>query len=212
MADFVEETVPPKKRQKLDVNEPAECYQDEPIIIEKSGKIRNAEDTDEKCSEADFSSHINPRIDSSESKNFSCETKETRKVNLTETGNYKGHRTEHEVGIFEYISTHKGFSGTLKQRYSDFVVHEMDLQGRTVHLSDTSLPPELIKERLESSVLLAEAIKKLEDLVNSEDKTVKLVVMEEDDKEKRTLVHREIREKFPSLGQCVCLWYKLNST
>lgn len=120
-----------------------------------------------------------------------------------ESGGYKVHRTEVKVGISEYVSELEGFSGTLKQRYSDFVVNERDFEGKTVHLTDTALPAEFIKERLESSVLLVEAIKKLEDLVKGDDKTVKVVVEVEDDKERRTLVHREIREKFPMLGEWV---------
>lgn len=42
---------------------------------------------------------------------------------------------EHDVGITCYISNLPGFRGVLKQRYSDFIVHEVDLDGKVVELS-----------------------------------------------------------------------------
>ena len=42
--------------------------------------------------------------------------------------------TEHDVGIIEYISTLQGIPGVLKQRYSDFVVWEIDTDGEIVKL------------------------------------------------------------------------------
>lgn len=41
---------------------------------------------------------------------------------------------ERKVGITEYASTHDGFSGVVKARYSDFVVHEVDLNGNVARL------------------------------------------------------------------------------
>ena len=50
------------------------------------------------------------------------------------------------VGITEYASTHAGFRGTLKYRYSDFIVREVSLAKEIVRLTDTSdrvsLPPD----------------------------------------------------------------------
>lgn len=47
---------------------------------------------------------------------------------------------ENEVGITQYINesnrTGGGFFGTIKQRYSDFLVNEIDLNGEVVHLLD----------------------------------------------------------------------------
>lgn len=42
---------------------------------------------------------------------------------------------EHDVGITCYISNLPGFRGVLKQRYSDFIVHEVDLDAKVVELS-----------------------------------------------------------------------------
>ena len=110
------------------------------------------------------------------------------------------HRLECDVGITQYCSTHEGFSGILKQRYSDFLVNEINLDGKTVHLTSTELPEVFVQEEIENSVLPSEMLQKLQDFVNSEDTTSKLVVATEDDKEQRTLIHREIRQKFPFLG------------
>ena len=47
---------------------------------------------------------------------------------------------ENEVGITQYINeanrTGGGFFGTIKQRYSDFLVNEIDLNGQVVRLLD----------------------------------------------------------------------------
>ncbi|KAG7253644.1 hypothetical protein CRUP_008601, partial [Coryphaenoides rupestris] len=51
--------------------------------------------------------------------------------------------TELDVGILKFISEHQGFSGILKERYSDFVVHEINREGKTVQLDDLSIPPEV---------------------------------------------------------------------
>lgn len=59
---------------------------------------------------------------------------------------YKGKRvqaeqlTESEVGITEYISKLDGFSGVIKARFSDFQVNEIDVEGKTAKLTDTSIP------------------------------------------------------------------------
>ncbi|CAJ2631517.1 unnamed protein product [Trifolium pratense] len=42
---------------------------------------------------------------------------------------------EHDVGISCYISNLPGFRGVLKQRYSDFIVHEVDSDGKVIELS-----------------------------------------------------------------------------
>ena len=118
----------------------------------------------------------------------------------SESKDTTSHRSECDVGISQYCSKHEGFCGILKQRYSDFLVNEINIDGRTVHLTSTELPEVFIQEEIENSVLPSEVLKKLEDFVSKEDKTSKLVVATEDDKEQRTLIHREIRQKFPMLG------------
>lgn len=59
------------------------------------------------------------------------------------TGNSFKTVQETDVGITEYVNeTYKsggGFFGTIKQRYSDFQVNEIDLQGNVVHLVDEGI-------------------------------------------------------------------------
>lgn len=119
---------------------------------------------------------------------------------LSASTNIEKHRSESDVGISQYCSQNKGFSGILKQRYSDFLVNEINLDRRTVHLTNTELPKEFLKEELDCAVLPPEILQKLQNMVNDGDKSSKIVVATEDDKEQRTQIHREIRLKFPMLG------------
>ncbi|XP_060948687.1 pseudouridylate synthase 7 homolog isoform X1 [Limanda limanda] len=114
--------------------------------------------------------------------------------------------TELDVGILKYVSEHEGFSGILKERYSDFVVHEISKLGKIVHLDDLSIPaePEEVQEPeqqpMDTDVLTEEQKKLLGELQlfkNKED-NVFIEVMD-DTKEKRTLVHKAIKTLFPGL-------------
>ncbi|PIK53504.1 putative pseudouridylate synthase 7-like [Apostichopus japonicus] len=49
---------------------------------------------------------------------------------------------EGDVGISTYIGDHKGFTGIIKERYEDFVVHEIDEKNQVVHLTDFTCPIE----------------------------------------------------------------------
>ncbi|XP_029008308.1 pseudouridylate synthase 7 homolog isoform X2 [Betta splendens] len=114
--------------------------------------------------------------------------------------------TELDVGILKYISDHEGFSGILKERYSDFVVHEINKQGKIVHLDDLSVPaeaadvPEAEQQSNETDVLTAVQKQELGELqlFKNKEGNVSIEVME-DTKEKRTLVHKAIKTQFPGL-------------
>ncbi|XP_007030612.2 PREDICTED: multisubstrate pseudouridine synthase 7 isoform X2 [Theobroma cacao] len=54
--------------------------------------------------------------------------------------------TESDVGILCFISHLPGFRGILKQRYSDFIVNEVDTEGNVVHLTSLDAPPEAVQE------------------------------------------------------------------
>ncbi|XP_067861118.1 pseudouridylate synthase 7 homolog isoform X2 [Heptranchias perlo] len=108
---------------------------------------------------------------------------------------------EHDVGITKFVSMHQGFSGILKERYSDFVVHEINKDGKVVLLDDLSVPAN-DEEPSEDifSVLSAQDKQRLEDLQlfkNKEDSVVIEVV--EDTKEKRTVIHQAVKSLFPGL-------------
>lgn len=53
---------------------------------------------------------------------------------------------ESDVGISCFISQLPGFRGVLKQRYSDFIVNEVDTDGNVVHLTCLDAPLESVKE------------------------------------------------------------------
>ena len=81
--------------------------------------------------------------------------------------------SEQSVGITGCVSPGKGFLAATKQRWSDFIVREVDLQGRVVRLTKPATPPTnrdgkewlgftLYKENVESNFAmarLAEALK-----------------------------------------------------
>ncbi|KAK9810547.1 hypothetical protein WJX72_012558 [[Myrmecia] bisecta] len=48
--------------------------------------------------------------------------------------------TEKDVGIECWVNALPGFTGILKQRYSDFKVNEVDLAGRVVRLTTITSP------------------------------------------------------------------------
>ncbi|XP_059916356.1 pseudouridylate synthase 7 homolog [Gadus macrocephalus] len=114
--------------------------------------------------------------------------------------------TELDVGILKFISEHKGFSGILKERYSDFVVHEINREGKTVQLDDLSIPPE--EEEApepepaaeDPDVLTEEQKKELGELqlFKNKEGDVSIEVVD-DTKEKRTQIHKAIKTQFPGL-------------
>ncbi|KAJ7329573.1 hypothetical protein JRQ81_015747 [Phrynocephalus forsythii] len=109
--------------------------------------------------------------------------------------------TELDVGITKFVSPHKGFSGILKERYSDFVVHEIAKDGHIIHLDDFTVPvddedpPEEIV-----TVLSAEDKQRLEELqlFKNKEGSVAIEVIE-DTKEKRTVIHQAVKSLFPGL-------------
>ncbi|KAK2842542.1 hypothetical protein Q5P01_012742 [Channa striata] len=114
--------------------------------------------------------------------------------------------TELDVGILKYVSDHQGFSGILKERYSDFVVHEINKQGKIVQLDDLTIPAdaEEVKEAQqqpnESDILTEEQKKQLGELqlFKNKESNVSIEVID-DTKEKRTLVHKAIKTQYPGL-------------
>lgn len=107
---------------------------------------------------------------------------------------------ETDVGITEYISQHKGFNAILKQRYSDFVVNEIDISGDIVQLTDISPPKN--EERTIQDVtdrLSSEDIKKLQELTEKKDKSTSVYIEVADDKAERTKIHQAIRDGFLGL-------------
>lgn len=129
---------------------------------------------------------------------------------------------ESDVGIIKFLSADiPGFSGQIKQRYTDFLVYEIDEQGNVVHLKDKgfkmpkkerpSAEENKAQQELESKRRLgftvdAELRQQLVDLLGEEDvKKIEEVYrtaqkMETsgsfDDKNVRSKIHQLLREAF----------------
>ena len=134
--------------------------------------------------------------------------------------------SENDVGITEYINEFAGISGILKQRYSDFVVRERNLERQLVKLTDTKykepecnksvteeLVPEEEKSAKDSCPLSDEDMAKITswlEKVEKEECKEKLVLSADNDKGHRTLVHEFIREKYEQLGTESCYFSMKN--
>lgn len=109
--------------------------------------------------------------------------------------------SEKDVGILEFVSNLPGFHGVLKQRYTDFIVSERDLEGNIVHLTDTSIPQDEKTKEFDVDILSQDEKEKIQQVVDDEEKKISVTLTPDDDKEHRRLVHRAIRENFSSLGK-----------
>ncbi|XP_050956236.1 pseudouridylate synthase 7 homolog isoform X2 [Labeo rohita] len=113
--------------------------------------------------------------------------------------------SEADVGILKFISEHKGFSGILKERYSDFVVHEISKEGKTVRLDDLSVPADVEENSPDCSaaevqVLTEEQKQQLDELQLFKNKEGSVAIeVQEDSKEKRTLLHKAVKTLYPGL-------------
>ncbi|KAF7805197.1 multisubstrate pseudouridine synthase 7 [Senna tora] len=128
---------------------------------------------------------------------------------------------ESDVGIFCYISNLPGFRGVLKQRYSDFIVNEVDRDGNVVHLSSLDAPAEIVEEKgmqtsdttnisyaslIESFKSLAgnsdaELLEEFLNQLNSGggDSVSPIVLSPDSDKSHRTAMHNFFKENFKFL-------------
>ncbi|KAL5013397.1 hypothetical protein ScPMuIL_007667 [Solemya velum] len=106
---------------------------------------------------------------------------------VTEEGVYM---REHDMGITEYISTHKGFHAIIKQRYSDFIVNEIDMDGKVVHLTDVTVQKDEMKEK-ESTKPDSSHVGVVQ--------TLSYIRVGGEDKQRRKKLHQAVREGFPEL-------------
>lgn len=109
--------------------------------------------------------------------------------------------SEKDVGIVEFVSNLPGFHGVLKQRYTDFIVSERDLQGNLVRLTDASIPQDEKSKEFDLDILSAEEREKIKQVVDDEEKKKSVTLNPDDDKDHRRLVHRAIRANFSCLGK-----------
>lgn len=111
--------------------------------------------------------------------------------------------SEKDVGILEFVSNLPGFHGVLKQRFTDFIVRERDLEGNLVRLTDTSVPQDAKTKEFDLDVLSQEEKEKIQQVIDDEEKNMSVTLAPDDDKEHRRLVHRAIRENFSNLGKLI---------
>ncbi|KAK2715888.1 pseudouridylate synthase 7 homolog [Artemia franciscana] len=116
-----------------------------------------------------------------------------------------GPRYEKDVGIKSYVNLHCGFTGVIKQRFSDFIVREIDMDGRVVVLNDFSLPelPEIEEISLTDVPIPEEVLEKLKKLDESTDEKSSQQKIEIDvtgnTKEERKSIHYKISRNYSSL-------------
>ena len=211
MADEVEEFEPKSKRPRISLelaetelqtvkdnsssektnNKLSDCVQRE-NIKEKLGKSASSTGTDQ---------HV--RNDEEVEKIMG----EDEKASVDKPANIKpafvkfASVSEKDVGIREFVSSLPGFHGVLKQRYTDFIVSERDLQGNLVRLTDVSIPQDDKTKEFDLDILSEEDKDKIKQVVDDEEKKKTVTLTPDDDKDHRRLVHRAIRANFSSLGK-----------
>ncbi|KAI0238771.1 TRUD domain-containing protein [Lamellibrachia satsuma] len=113
---------------------------------------------------------------------------------------------EQDVGIIEYISSHPGFSGIIKQRYSDFLVNEIDLAGEVVRLTDLSCPVEATSDTktqpsADTSDVFTDMQKRdLDELQESKNGDGRVLLEAGVEKERRSQIHNAIKSAYPQLN------------
>lgn len=111
--------------------------------------------------------------------------------------------SEATVGITEYIGRHKGFSGYLKQRYSDFLVNEIMPSGNVVRLTSLEGPPdddaESDPDLGKGDVVSKDTLDQLSALVSGERSGQVVIDVTDLSKDERRQVHTLVRRQFPEL-------------
>lgn len=112
--------------------------------------------------------------------------------------------TEDEVGITEYISDYPGFSAVMKERYSDFLVNEIDLEGNVVRLTDMEKPADPETNIQIGDMVDKETVDELHFLVDDNQKKEVLIKVTDKDKNLRKTIHEAIRKCFHGLESSTC--------
>ncbi|KAH9507458.1 multisubstrate pseudouridine synthase 7 [Bulinus truncatus] len=116
--------------------------------------------------------------------------------------------TELQAGITEYFSDHEGFNAVIKQRFSDFIVNEVDLDGNVIHLTNLQIPEddkheENLTETFEITTncpeITEEILQNIKQIIINEDKISTVDIDAPKDKDRRTLIHLVIKQSFPQL-------------
>uniref|UniRef100_T1IV34 ENTH domain-containing protein n=1 Tax=Strigamia maritima TaxID=126957 RepID=T1IV34_STRMM len=109
---------------------------------------------------------------------------------------------EGDVGITERVNPLSPFVGVIKQRYSDFIVNEIDTSNCVIKLTKLDVPegdPEVVQDAIMN--LGSDVVDKLENLLKTPDSAEPVVIKmsNDDSKEKRTKIHSTIRQNYCQL-------------
>ncbi|GFT37905.1 pseudouridylate synthase 7 homolog [Nephila pilipes] len=106
--------------------------------------------------------------------------------------------SEKDVGITEFVCNLPGFNAVIKERYSDFIVNEIDTQGNVVKLTNFSKPDNPDCEYKVDGLLDDKTVTNLRELIADEISEVKIEVTDKD-KDSRKGIHLAIRNMFDKL-------------
>ena len=115
---------------------------------------------------------------------------------------------EKMLGIECFVGNHKGFRGSLKQRFSDFVVHELTKTGEHVKLTNENIPDAFLNSP--SEIKIDEMDEKLAKLLSNDTITQLTEVKDKIrndvkilstslNKEERKSIHGYIKVNYPAL-------------
>ncbi|GBM52146.1 Pseudouridylate synthase 7 [Araneus ventricosus] len=103
--------------------------------------------------------------------------------------------SEQDVGITEYLSDLPEFKAIMKERYSDFIVNEIDTEGNVVRLTNLEKPKNPESDLKVDGLLDDATVKGIEELISDERSEVEINVTEKD-KDTRKEIHVAIRKMF----------------
>ncbi|KAL1918034.1 uncharacterized protein VTP21DRAFT_3300 [Calcarisporiella thermophila] len=181
-----------------------------------TGAVVAAEEVKRASTEDETSPHPAKKLRLETTSPSALDTAETSETIAVDNDTHKQSREfprirEVDVGITEYVdATIPGFSGVIKQRYSDFIVNEVDQDGQVVYLTQLT-PPELAVEKDEDQtraspeeisadmkkVLDDETIVLLHKLLESNGSDPTFVLTKPvEDKQKRTEIHNFFKKYY----------------
>ncbi|XP_008550733.1 pseudouridylate synthase 7 homolog [Microplitis demolitor] len=106
-----------------------------------------------------------------DNKNKKRSSNELNNVKRTKYESSSNRLKEIDIGVSEFMGTHKHFTGIFKERFSDFNVHEIDCNGKIATLTTQEIPPEpeddIDVDKLKKSLPI-DILEKLDNFTNSE--------------------------------------------
>jgi tRNA pseudouridine13 synthase len=135
------------------------------------------------------------------------ETQQNKKIKLDKMDDKVHILLEKDFGISLYVNNTCGFSGTIKHRYSDFHVHEIDVDGNILHLNEWKEPQQqttATKEELNEDQIQENLLSWFEEenvaRILSKNFSETILSREITEKTDRTKVHRFFKLH---LGYCI---------